>query len=103
MGTMRLQELREARQLTQKEVSDATGIPREKISKYESGKITPALDTVIVLADYFAVSIDFLVGASSQETEEVYRMLLKEYPQIPKKKRQDFVSIMKQVSQALCN
>lgn len=59
---MRLKELCKAKGLTQKEVSLKTGIPVNTYSNYERGDREPKLATWQKLADYFGVSIDYLIG-----------------------------------------
>lgn len=58
----RLAELREKRGLTQSMLSHRTGITRAAISHYEKGRREPDFSTLIILADYFNVSIDYLLG-----------------------------------------
>ncbi len=60
----RIRALREDRDLRQIDVSNATGIDQKTLSNYETGKTRPDSDALILLADFFDVSIDFLVGRS---------------------------------------
>ncbi len=62
---LRLKELREDHDLRQSDVSKATGIDQKTISNYETGKTRPDSEALILLADYFNVSIDYLVGRKS--------------------------------------
>ena len=39
-----------------------TGIEQALLSKYESGKRIPPTDTLIILADYYNVSMDYIMG-----------------------------------------
>lgn len=59
---MRLKELREERNLTQKEVSDAIGGSQSNLAKWEKEKIQPAADMIVKLADFFKVTTDYLLG-----------------------------------------
>ena len=61
----RLRELRKARGLTQKQLADEIGANERGIRFYESGRI-PDVESLIKLADYFAVSLDYLVGRSDK-------------------------------------
>jgi len=61
---MRLKELREERALTQKEVADAIGGTQSNLGKWEKGKTQPPADMVAKLADFFEVSMDYLLGRS---------------------------------------
>ena len=58
----RIRDLREDRDLRQTDVSKATGIDQKTLSNYETGKTSPDSYALIRLADFFDVSIDYLVG-----------------------------------------
>ena len=58
----RLKELREENNLTQEKLSKETGISQAGIAKWETGDRTPSMECLIILAKYFCVSIDYLVG-----------------------------------------
>lgn len=58
----RIRDLREDRDLRQTDVSKATGIDQKTLSNYETGKTAPDSYALIRLADFFGVSIDYLVG-----------------------------------------
>lgn len=58
----RLIELRNTRHLTQKQIADSVGISVLAYQRYEYGTREPAFRVLISLADYFGVSIDYLVG-----------------------------------------
>lgn len=56
-----LKKLRKELGLTQLQLQIATGIEQALISKYESGERIPPTETLVVLADYFKVSIDYIL------------------------------------------
>ena len=58
----RIRDLREDRDLRQSDLAKATGIDQRTISNYETGKTAPDAYALIKLADFFDVSIDYLVG-----------------------------------------
>ena len=60
----RLRELRKERGLTQKDVYAAVGMSAIGYQRYEYGDREPAFSKLIALADYFNVSLDYLVGRS---------------------------------------
>lgn len=62
MIAQRLKELRTQRGLTQFAVAQGTGIAPTQYQAYEYSRKKPACDNLIVLADFFDVSIDYLVG-----------------------------------------
>ena len=56
-----LRKLRKQRGLTQIAVQMSTGIDQALISKYESGERIPPTDVLMILADYYGVSIDYIL------------------------------------------
>ena len=67
----RLKELRKKRDLTYREVESLTGIDYSNISKIEKGQRKPTIDQAWTLADFFDVSIDYLVYRTKQENSEL--------------------------------
>ena len=57
-----LKELRLAKNKTQLQVQMATGIEQALLSKYENGVRIPPTETLMVLADYYGVSMDYIMG-----------------------------------------
>ena len=57
-----LKKLRLQKKKTQLNVQMETGIEQALLSKYESGKRIPPTETLITLADYFGVSMDYIMG-----------------------------------------
>ena len=62
----RIRALREDKDLRQSDVAQATGIDQRTISNYETGKSNPDSEALIRLADFFGVSIDYLVGRTDR-------------------------------------
>ena len=58
----RLQELRKSRGLTQEELAGALFVSRTAISKWESGRGYPSIDSLKEISRYFSVSIDDLLS-----------------------------------------
>ncbi len=58
----RIKDLREKAGLRQIDVANITGIDQKTLSNYETGKTNPDSYALIRLADFFNVSIDYLVG-----------------------------------------
>ena len=58
----RIRELREDRDLTQTALADYLGVRQTTYSKYELGRIEVPVEVLIKLADYYQVSLDYLVG-----------------------------------------
>ena len=57
----KLQELRKARSLTQEELAEALFVSRTAVSKWESGRGYPNLDSLKEISRFFSVSIDDLI------------------------------------------
>ena len=60
----KLKELRLEAGLTQKQLADKLGnnIDQSSIARWEQGTRMPLFDAVIIIANYFGVSIDYLAG-----------------------------------------
>jgi len=58
----RLRELRKGRGLTQKRLAEIMGLNINTIAQYERGNREPKFDTLCKLADFFDVSLDYLLG-----------------------------------------
>ena len=59
----RLKELRQEKELSQRELSEQTGISKSTIGRWELG-LEPAFPYVIHIAKFFDVSLDYLAGLS---------------------------------------
>lgn len=70
MATIKLRKLRIEKKLTIKALADELGIKESTLSKYERAEREPNIETLTLLADYFNVSIDYLVGKSNCIHEE---------------------------------
>lgn len=57
-----LKKLRKEKGLTQIALQMQTGIEQALISKYENGERIPPTETLIILADFFDTSIDYILG-----------------------------------------
>ncbi len=62
--TKRLKKLREDSNLTQEYLSDKLGFPQTTYSQYEVGTTIPTTLKLLVVATYYGVSSDYLVGRS---------------------------------------
>jgi transcriptional regulator with XRE-family HTH domain len=58
----KLQELRKSKGLTQEELAEALYVSRTAISKWESGRGYPSIDSLKGIANYFSVTIDDLLS-----------------------------------------
>jgi transcriptional regulator with XRE-family HTH domain len=60
----RLTELFLTRNLTKRSLAQAIEISERMIQYYVTNKKSPTMETLIALADFFNVSLDYLVGRS---------------------------------------
>lgn len=58
-----LRNLRKERKLTQKDMADKLNISVNSFSQYELGNTEPNILNLIKLADFFCVTVDYLIGA----------------------------------------
>ncbi len=58
----RLTELQSSNNQLKKDIAQNIGISKMAYYRYETGERKPTSDILIALADYFGVSIDYLVG-----------------------------------------
>lgn len=61
---IRIKELRKKEKITAKQLGETIGVAESTMSLYENGKREPDHDTLIKLADFFDVSVDYLLGRS---------------------------------------
>ena len=76
----RLKLLRENKKISSKELADALNVDVATISNYESGRRNPKNETLLQLADFFNVSIDYLLGRTDDEQVAIYRSEYKDLP-----------------------
>ncbi|MCH5192828.1 MAG: helix-turn-helix transcriptional regulator [Oscillospiraceae bacterium] len=62
---LRIRDMREDRDLTQKQIAEYLMCDQSLYSKYERGEREIPLNLIIKLADFYNVNIDYLVGRSS--------------------------------------
>jgi transcriptional regulator with XRE-family HTH domain len=71
----RLREERQARSLTQREVSELVTVARDTYAGWEIGRSNPDLETIVKLADAFMVSTDFLLGRTDERGATVAKVV----------------------------
>ncbi|MBQ5969841.1 MAG: helix-turn-helix transcriptional regulator [Clostridia bacterium] len=65
---MRLKELRKNRHISQLKLAMDLNMTQNTISRYETGEREPGIKELIRFADYFHVSVDYLIGRSDDPT-----------------------------------
>lgn len=60
----RLIEQRKLNKVTQREMANLLGMAQPSYIRYENGTAEPNLENIVKIADYFDVSVDYLLGRS---------------------------------------
>lgn len=61
----RIREIREDHSITQQKVADMLHIGQRTYADYESGKTRIPVDSLLILARFYDVSMDYITGASN--------------------------------------
>lgn len=97
----RLRELRESRGLRQSDIADAIGISSVMIVNYEKGVKSPQIEKLKLLADFFGVTVDYLLGneSSVNELEEEFpegvQVLRRASKELTPEARKKMIQLMK--------
>ena len=62
----RIRDLREDRDLTQKQIAELLGMSQTGYSKYETGENDIPTRVLILLADFYSTSVDYLLGRTNK-------------------------------------
>ncbi len=65
----RIREIREDHSITQQKIADLLHIGQRTYADYESGKTRIPVDSLLILAKYYDVSMDYITGASNLATK----------------------------------
>ena len=93
-----LKTLRKKRGISQAKMAEILGVSQQTISNYENSDIEPDIELLCRMADYFEISIDYLVGRTGilgqTETAEIISLSndeaekLKQYRALSEKERE---------------
>ena len=64
---MRLKDLREDRDITQKTIAEYLHIKQNTYSQYENGQRQIPLEMLVSLAQYYGTSLDYIVGLTDSK------------------------------------
>ncbi|GMA48022.1 helix-turn-helix domain-containing protein [Tetragenococcus muriaticus] len=67
MSYKNIRSIREDNDITQRQVAELLNVSQNTYSQYETGKIEWTASTLIQLADYFDVSVDYLLGRTKNK------------------------------------
>ncbi len=94
-------QLMEEKGVTAYRVAKDTGITQATLSRWKTGKVSPSIETLQVLAEYFGVTIDYLMGnthADEQTPPETQKA-----PTLNKKDERDIAKTLEQLRETLEN
>ncbi len=80
MNIERLKEIREDKDLYQKDIAKVLNIPQQNYSRYELGIVSMPIEKYALLAEFYDTSIDYLVGLTNER---------KPYARVSEKQKQN--------------
>lgn len=100
-----LKNLRLSKGISQQQLADVIGTSQQSINKYENHNIEPDIGTLIQIADYFHITVDYLIGhitdPNSALAEDVLNLnkeeitLLQNYRSLSKEEKESIRLIIK--------
>lgn len=100
----RLKELRKSNNLTQEELGKVLGVGKTTISMYENANSTPNDEIKIKIADYFNVTLDYLLGKTNirnyEKIEKEPTIALHsdhDYDELPDEARQEIANFIEYI------
>lgn len=93
--------LRTERELSQQELSNQIGLSKSAINMYERGERQPNFETLELIADFFNVDIDYLLGRTSKTTKIIKTDASKS--SLSTKDTKDIEKILEQTREQLTN
>lgn len=64
---LRIKELRNSKGVSQQKLAEALGVSRSTVAMWETGNSEPDSEMLITIANYFDVSVDYLLGKTEQK------------------------------------
>ncbi len=87
--------------MSQQQLADVIGVSQQSVNKYENHSIEPDVATLIKIADYFGVTVDYLIGHANEReaerrgiTDEEFS-IVSNYRKLSQKERESIFLIMK--------
>lgn len=83
-----LKKLRNELGISQQALAEKIGVSQQSINKYENHGVEPDITTLISIADFFNVTVDYLIGRASDKSDipdkltETERSLVREYKKL---------------------
>ena len=92
---MKLKELREQNGLSQKDFAAIIGVPANTYNQWEKEKRSPDYESLLRIADYYQVSVDYLLGRTD-ESEQTKKPADGELSELSKNKK-EILNLLDQV------
>ena len=99
-----LKPLRQLHGVSQQRLAEAIGSTQQSVNKYENHQTEPDIATLMLIADFFHTSVDFLIGHTEAQAEHegvpVYRLnadevkLVNQYRQLSLKEKDSIHLVM---------
>lgn len=67
---LRIKELRKEKGLRQSELATTLHVSQQAVGSWETGRTVPGADTLNILADYFNVTTDYLLGRPEKKDDD---------------------------------
>ena len=101
--TTRLRDLRDNRGVSQDVVAEACNISRVALTRYENGQRAPRIEIAARLADYYGVSVDYILGRDEQTEpipeDEQFAEYIKLWSKMTKKDRAFILHMMRKLDE----
>lgn len=75
----RLNRLRREKGLSQEELGNLVGVSRQAVQKWESGASRPDMDNLVTLAQYFSVTLDYLISGTESAQTPQHQTIINNY------------------------
>lgn len=71
--------LRRERELTQEQAAEAFSVSTQAVSRWENGQTSPDITLLPIIAEYFGVSIETLLGVDSEKRREKHEQYMNDF------------------------
>ena len=96
-----LKKLRQEKGISQQQLADIILVSQQSVNKYENHNVEPDIEILIEIAEYFNVTLDYLVGRTDKKEERQKsdltndeKSLLNEYNQLNKNQKMFIFNII---------
>ena len=84
--------------ISQQQLADVIGVSQQSVNKYENHNVEPDIETLIAIAEYFNVTIDYLVGRDESRAEDRdSQILFNQYNLMEQEQKRLYIDIGKAI------